>query len=158
MTVLGDSTFPFSWNGAKAFLGACSLFLSLESGKDSQHKLSCCVIKTGPFLDSFTAQSKIFFCLGGAQAAPTMRQRDQRMASFLCVYLLLMAQCVLKGASACGKRWQLVFHCAETGAAHAAHVCAELPPGRRAPRAVGTSPQFESGPFPCTDTGGCARP
>ena len=73
VTVLGDSTFPFSWNGAKAFLGACSLFLSLESGKDSQHKLSCCVIKTGPLLDSFTAQSKIFFCLGGAQAAPTMR-------------------------------------------------------------------------------------
>ena len=64
--------------------------------------------------------------------------RDQRMASFLCVYLLLMAQCVLKGASACGKRWQLVFHCAETDAAHAAHACAELPPGRRAPRAVDT--------------------
>ena len=49
-----------------------------------------------------------------------------------------MAQCVLKGASACGKRWQLVFHCAETDAAHAAHACAELPPGRRAPRAVDT--------------------
>ena len=48
-----------------------------------------------------------------------------------------MAQCVLKGASACGKRWQLVFHCAETDA-HAAHACAELPPGRRAPRAVDT--------------------
>ena len=73
LTVLGDSTLPFSWSGANVFLGARGLFLSLVSGKDSQQKLSCCVIKTGPLLDSFTAQSKIFFCLGGAQAAPTMR-------------------------------------------------------------------------------------
>ena len=42
-----------------------------------------------------------------------------------------------EGSEACGKRWQLVFHCAETDA-HAAHACAELPPGRRAPRAVDT--------------------
>ena len=39
-TVLGDSTLPLWWNGANVFLGACSLFLSLESGKDSQQKLS----------------------------------------------------------------------------------------------------------------------
>ena len=57
----------------KPFLGARGLFLPLESGKDSQPKLSYGVCKTGPLLDSFTAQSKIFFCLGGAQAAPTMR-------------------------------------------------------------------------------------
>jgi hypothetical protein len=58
---------------AKPFLGARGMFLPLESGKDSQQKLSYGVCKTGPLLDSFTAQSKIFFCLGGAQAAPTMR-------------------------------------------------------------------------------------
>jgi hypothetical protein len=58
---------------AIASLGARGLFLSLGSGKDSQPKLSYRRVKTGPFRDSFTAQSEIFFRLGGAQAAPTMR-------------------------------------------------------------------------------------
>ena len=78
---------------ANVFLGARGLFLSLVSGKDSQQKLSYCASQTGPLLDSFTAQSEIFFCVGEAHAAPTMRHGGQ----FIVCLLLLMAQCVLKG-------------------------------------------------------------
>jgi hypothetical protein len=81
---------------AKPFLGARGLCLPLESGKDLQQKLSYGASQTGRFLDSFTAQSQIFFCVGEAHAAPTMRHGGQ----FIVCLLLLMAQCVLKGASA----------------------------------------------------------
>jgi hypothetical protein len=98
-TVLGDGTLPLWWNGAKAFLGACSLFLSLESGKDSLQKLSCCVIKTGPFSRLITAQSQIFFCPGRRPGSPYDAARGHRKVSFSCVYLLLMAQCAVSADS-----------------------------------------------------------
>ena len=73
LTVLGDSTLPFSWSGANVFLGARAIFLPLVSGKDSQQKLSYHAAKNRPVSRLITAQSEIFFRLGGAQAAPTMR-------------------------------------------------------------------------------------
>ena len=58
---------------AKPFLGARGLCLPLGSGKDSQQKLSYHAAKNRPVSRLITAQSEIFFRLGGAQAAPTMR-------------------------------------------------------------------------------------
>ena len=85
LTVLHVGRESVTRDPAKPFLGARGLCLPLGSGKDSQQKLSYRRVKTGPLLDSFTAQSKIFFCLGGAQAAPTMRHGGtERSVSRVC--------------------------------------------------------------------------
>jgi hypothetical protein len=93
LTVLHGGRESVTRDPAKPFLGARGLCLPLESGKDLQQKLSYGASQTGRFLDSFTAQSQIFFCVGEAHAAPTMRHGGQ----FIVCLLLLMAQCVLKG-------------------------------------------------------------
>jgi hypothetical protein len=66
LTVLHGGRESVSRDPAKPFLGARGLFLPPGSGKDSKQKLSYRRVKTGPFRDSFTAQSEI----SSAWAAP----------------------------------------------------------------------------------------
>ena len=85
LTVLGDSTLPFSWSGANVFLGARGLFLPLESGKDSQQKLSYRASQTGRFFDSLLHNRRFCSELGGAQTALTMRHGGtERSVSRVC--------------------------------------------------------------------------
>ena len=70
-------------NPAKPFLGARGLCLPLGSGKDSQQKLSYCLLKTGTFSRLITAQSKIFFCPGRRPGSPYDATRGAENGQFL---------------------------------------------------------------------------
>jgi hypothetical protein len=99
LTVLHGGRESVSRDPAKPFLGARGLFLPLESGKDSQPKLSYRRVKTGAFSRLITAQSQIFFCPGRRPGSPYDAARGHRKVSFSCVYLLLMAQCAVSADS-----------------------------------------------------------
>ena len=69
----------------------------------SVHDLSNLHVKSRPVRDSHTAQTAIF--------APTMRHGEGK---FLVCYPPVDGAMCTEGASACGKRCQLAFHCPET--------------------------------------------
>jgi hypothetical protein len=69
----------------------------------SGHDLSNLHVKSRPVRDSHTAQTAIF--------APTMRHGEGKF--LVCSPPVDGAMCT-EGASACGKRCQLAFHCPET--------------------------------------------
>ena len=96
---LGVNTLAFLWASANVFLGAWGILLPLGSGKDSEQKVSCGRVKNRPVSRLSTAQAEIFFCLGFAQAAPTMRHGAEKGQFLVCLPPVDGAMCT-EGASA----------------------------------------------------------